>query len=67
MLSLLPVLSPSYLQFPWIWFAAHDVNGFLSFSSPSDETESERPLSVVYNLSAYTSLDEGESHILGLA
>ena len=65
MLSL--VLFPSYLQFSWIWYATHDVNGFLAFSNPSNEMKSNCPLSVVYNLSAYTSLDEGESHILGLA
>lgn len=66
-LSYLFFLPPQYLQSPRIWYAVHDVNGFLTHSDSSDEMESDCPLSVVYILSAYTSMDKGESNILSLA
>ena len=49
-LSLLLVLFPSYTLFLQVWYAAHDIDGFLAFSSPSDEMESDCPLlsSTVY-------------------
>ena len=38
------------MLFLQVWYAAHDIDGFLTFSSPSDEMESDCPLlsSTVY-------------------